>query len=435
MAAGQALYFAATVLWYSLPVVFQRPLPFPSAVDLMYFASYSLFAVFLVKLVRYRSPYEIRLEGRLALLDAGIFTAALSSVLWVTVIEPNVRAVGISLAERMAALAYPMFVAVLFALAARLFVARGRASVHEALLMLWVGAELSADAVYGYESANGSFSYGSPFFVMWVASYAAVAALALHPRFAELSKPTPARQGSTRIRLAFLFGAAVTPIALAVVALRHEEAGEAFGLLLAAAVTFLLVMVRISLLAGDLDEQRRLARELERMSEELRYSAYHDPLTGLGNRALLLDRLAHATTRRPLREGFETALLLLDLDGFKTVNDTLGHEAGDQLLCDVARRLSASLRPADTVARLGGDEFAVILEQVPTAHVLRATRRVLDALRLPAAIHGRTYSAKASIGICIADAHDDAKTVLRNADLAMYAAKAHGGDRYELFHS
>jgi diguanylate cyclase (GGDEF)-like protein len=435
MAAGQIVYLLATVPWYSLPVMFGRPVPFPSIIDFGYFASYLLFAVFLVKLVGQRSPGESRVERRLAMLDAGIFTAAMSSVLWVAVIEPNVRQPGLPAIDRAVALAYPMFVAVLFALAMRLFVGSSRGSVPETLLMLWVGGELAADILYGYQSANGTFSYGSPFSVLWLMSYAAVAALALHPRFADLSRPTRTRTGSTGTRLTLLFGAAAVPLTLAGVAVSNRATGQATALLAAAGLTFLLVIVRVSLIAGDLAEQRRLARELERLSDELRHSAFHDSLTGLGNRALLMDRLGQALRQRPQRAGLETALLLLDLDGFKTVNDTLGHEAGDELLCDVAERLVATLRASDTVVRLGGDEFAVILEQLATDHLLRTAKRVLDVLRAPVTFHGRQHSARGSIGICVAGDDDDPRTILRNADLAMYAAKAHGGDRYELFHA
>jgi diguanylate cyclase (GGDEF)-like protein/PAS domain S-box-containing protein len=167
---------------------------------------------------------------------------------------------------------------------------------------------------------------------------------------------------------------------------------------------------------------------------ELRHQAFHDSLTGLANRALFIDRVDHAI-RRHDRDDQLSAVLLLDLDGFKTVNDSLGHTIGDQLLIDVARRLEATLRQADTAARLGGDEFAVLLEDLDLAEEASdASQRIIDALAAPFCLAGKEIFVHASIGITIAGLDgQDAEALVRNADTAMYRAKSAGKACYRLF--
>jgi diguanylate cyclase (GGDEF)-like protein len=162
------------------------------------------------------------------------------------------------------------------------------------------------------------------------------------------------------------------------------------------------------------------------------HQALHDSLTGLPNRALFLDRLAHALSRRGSGGGGEVSVLFCDLDRFKTINDSLGHEAGDELLVAVARRILACLRGSDTAARLGGDEFVVLLEDVQsTAEAVAVADRITEAFRTPFAIVGREVYVSASIGIVRGST--DAEELLRNADVAMYRAKAEGSGRSAVF--
>lgn len=163
------------------------------------------------------------------------------------------------------------------------------------------------------------------------------------------------------------------------------------------------------------------------MEEQLSHQAFHDGLTGLSNRALFTDRVDHAL-QRAARTGLQPAVIFLDLDGFKTVNDSLGHGAGDELLVEVARRLSASVRPSDTAARLGGDEFAVLVEESLDSadEAVLVADRILLALSTPFDVAGQRVRISASLGIAVAGTDATATSLLRDADVAMYRAKADG---------
>src|SRR3954447_4719085 len=178
-------------------------------------------------------------------------------------------------------------------------------------------------------------------------------------------------------------------------------------------------------------EHASLALTDARRVDTMLHQALHDALTGLPNRALFTDRLKHALTHGR-RRGTACGVIFLDLDRFKTVNDSLGHAAGDELLVSVARRIDDSLRSADTSARLGGDEFAVLLEDLagPEECVIVA-QRIADALRAPVVVQGREVFVSASVGI--ACGRHGASELLRQADVAMYRAKALGKGRHAVY--
>jgi diguanylate cyclase (GGDEF)-like protein/PAS domain S-box-containing protein len=171
------------------------------------------------------------------------------------------------------------------------------------------------------------------------------------------------------------------------------------------------------------------------LEDELAHQAFHDSLTGLSNRAVFRDRVDHALARTA-RNGLAVSVLLLDLDGFKMINDSLGHDAGDELLIAVGGRLQACARSSDTVARLGGDEFVILLED--EGNQTRATAvadRLLRQLTDPFEVRGREVFVRASIGIALGgDSSATPDELIRNADTAMYEAKSAGKGRYEIFH-
>jgi diguanylate cyclase (GGDEF)-like protein len=173
-------------------------------------------------------------------------------------------------------------------------------------------------------------------------------------------------------------------------------------------------------------EQGRLGRqvdELRDLQRALEHQAFHDPLTGLANRLLFSDRVGNALARR----SGNAAVMYIDLDDFKGVNDTLGHEAGDALLVAVGDRLRDALRAADTPARLGGDEFAVLLVDISEENARTVANRILSFLARPLDVGGGERPIRASLGLALGDAGTTSvEQLLRNADAAMYAAKHRG---------
>jgi diguanylate cyclase (GGDEF)-like protein len=197
-----------------------------------------------------------------------------------------------------------------------------------------------------------------------------------------------------------------------VVGARAMMGSDIDGLLLAVAGSAVaaLVMVRIW----------RLSAARDRAERSLRFEATHDPLTGLPNRREFLDQLSTELNRSP-----PCVIFFCDLDGFKNVNDRLGHGAGDELLIEVGRRLRACVRHDDLVSRFGGDEFLILLRDQDIADVTNVRNRIADALSRPIQVRDESVSIGASIGIAIAAGEDDvdAETLIRRADRAMYEAK------------
>ena len=209
-----------------------------------------------------------------------------------------------------------------------------------------------------------------------------------------------------------------------------------------------LALLSMTLFTSTLDARlqsrtAQLAASLQSANKELQRRAFLDPLTELPNRLLLEDRLAHALARvardepgRGGRQARRLALLFIDLDGFKPVNDSFGHATGDQLLREVAQRLRTLARESDTVARLGGDEFVLLLEDVVDAAACAALAlRLIQSLSEPIEVGGRLQHVSASVGIAVYPEHGPGDKLMAHADAAMYAAKRAGGNTYALFQS
>lgn len=190
-------------------------------------------------------------------------------------------------------------------------------------------------------------------------------------------------------------------------------------------------------LSRHIAEQDRISKALEENKEHFRHAAFHDALTGLPNRPLLLDHLKLAIERSKRQQDHLFAVLFIDLDRFKNINDSLGHNTGDQLLIALSSRLGACLRPSDTIARLGGDEFAILLDGLEDWSVATGVaERIQEELLKPFSLNGHEVYTTASIGIRLSiDGREDAENMLRDADTAMYRAKDTGKARHELFHS
>ena len=201
--------------------------------------------------------------------------------------------------------------------------------------------------------------------------------------------------------------------------------------------------IAVEISAGTVIYDSRLAiqsihrdvSERKALEERLRHESLHDSLTQLPNRTLFVERLSHLIVRSGRNNLYNFAVLYLDLDRFKSVNDTLGHMAGDRLLVNLADKLKGCLRASDTIARIGGDEFAILLEQVDSVQTLKLLcERLLDTIKQPMAIRTNEISLSGSIGVVMGNAvYADPEDYLRDADIAMYIAKDRGKARFEIF--
>jgi diguanylate cyclase (GGDEF)-like protein len=195
------------------------------------------------------------------------------------------------------------------------------------------------------------------------------------------------------------------------------------------------VSERTEQLAATNQELEKEVLERRQVEEQLRHNAFHDGLTGLANRALFMDHLKLALGRAERHESYQFAVLFLDLDRFKVINDSLGHTAGDKFLVEIAHRLAAVMRPGDTVSRLGGDEFSVLLDDLSSAdEAERVAERLQAELAVPFNVGGQEVFTSVSIGIAMSTTSSQLpEDILRDADTAMYRAKQLGKARYEVF--
>ncbi|HEX7171211.1 MAG TPA: EAL domain-containing protein [Candidatus Limnocylindria bacterium] len=426
LAAGLALTTTGDWTWVLLVRVFGIE-PFPSVADAFYLSGIGVTGAAIVWLVRGRIP-----DGdRAGLLDALIVAVGAGLVSWVFLMAPIVDDMSATPAETAFALAYPLLDLVILAVLVRIALAPGRRGQALTMLLAALVALLGADFVYAFLALSDGYWTGHPVEAGWLMSAALFATAALHPSMREIAAPVEA--GDVRLspwRVGLL---AIASLMAPTVLLVQWMAGEPIDVPVIAAasiILFLLVIARLGSVVADLRANLRHRQALE---AELEQRAFHDPLTGLANRTLFANRLERALAQRDE----PVAVLFLDLDDFKTINDSHGHQAGDELLIEVARSLSANVRPEDTVARLGGDEFAVLVERNATEGVARQlANRLISGLRRPVRVAGRDRSVGASIGISLGHSgRASADQLMSEADIAMYVAKGDGKGGSSVFDS
>jgi diguanylate cyclase (GGDEF)-like protein len=417
--AGSWAVGQATWVWYEH--LLRRELPFPSLADLGYLAAIPLAAAAMLAFPGRAERATIAVRS---LLDGAVIASSLLYSSWALVLGPVFRAGEGSVLEQAIALAYPLGDVVLVTF---VLVVVARIRVGGAPVLLLAAGLLSlavADSGFAYLTQEGAYRTGVPSDAGWFAGYLLVAVAARRPAAAGITW-VGRRRGRFQILLPYC------PLALAVaISVTLQLRGQASGPFLYWTFVALVLLIVGRQLLTVLDNQA-LNRRLAAMVGQLEHRAFHDGLTGLPNRVLFRERVGHALSRRS-QAGTPLALLFIDLDDFKTVNDQLGHAAGDDLLAAVAGRLTTCVRGEDTVARLGGDEFAILLEQSSSHEVaVRVAGRILEAMRPPFSLEGRQVQVGASVGVTVSGA-TEVDQVLREADAAMYTAKAHGKGRYEL---
>ena len=413
LAGGLAAWSVGQAIWcYYVVKEGSDQIPFPSAAA----AAYLLFPVgACAALLLFPAGDSGHSRTRL-ILDGIIVAGSLFVVSWVSVLGSVYHAGSDTPASLVLSLAYPVADLVIATMAI-VVLTRAVAGQRLTLGLLCIGIilmALSASAV-SYLTALGTYRNGGVTDLGWVAAFVAIGLAALSSTRTPSPEPVPV-QIPSRARLWLPY----VPLLLAVaVGLQRELPGLGSGPIPAAIMVLVFALLARQFIV--LAENRRLLLTVARQ-------AFRDRLTGLANRALFLDRLDQAVQRKR-RELTPIVVLCVDLDDFKTVNDSLGHPAGDELLIRVAERLTGCMRSTDTVARLGGDEFAALVEG-SVEDALSAADRVLEAFIPPFVIDGVALSIRPSIGLTIATSEvPDATTesLLKQADLAMYAAKRCGG--------
>ena len=423
MALGQGFFVFGDLMWNYYTAVGEEP--FPSVADALYLAGYPFVAAGLFLLIRRR------LAGgdRSGLLDAGILTTAVAILSWTFLMQHHMAGSDLDPLSVGISLAYPLADLLLIGVAMGLLTTPGARAPAFRLLGLSLVTLLAADQVYAMQALNESYISGGPIDSLYLVSYLLFGTAAAHPSMRRLTDPHPvAVTWLGPVRLVCLAGAMVTgPI---LVTLGPTGDGGLIVIAAGTALLSLLVLVRLAGLVGLLERDVAARRLLE---ARLSYQAFHDPLTGLANRRRFVEHAEAALAARP-RPG-SMAALFLDLDDFKTVNDSLGHAASDELLIAVSERIRAGLRAEDMAARLGGDEFGVLLLDIPdAAYAAQVSSLLLTALDAPLEIAGESVRVGASIGIAVdTAAMTSVDHLLGDADVAMYQAKALGKGRHQVF--
>ena len=425
MAAGLALWAIADGIGNWLSNV--RGIDaFPTVADPIYLLGYGVVAASIVTLIGRHG------RDTAGTLDSLILTTSLAVLSWVLLARPTIATYQDSPAAAAVAVSYPIADIVLAGLLIRLVTTTGGRTRSYRLLVLALVLLIAADTASSALQLL-TFADSQPLDYLWMASYLVWGAAALDRSMVSLSAPVElTRTRFSRRRLAALtIAVLIAPVTLGVqTALGLSP--TVWAVVIFSIVAFLLVMARMSL---SIEQIQAANAERTAAQAELTHQAAHDPLTGLANRAHAM-RLVAGSLHRAQRSGAVIGLLFVDLDGFKQVNDTLGHQAGDEVLRAVADRMRASVRAGDVVARLGGDEFLVLLEPLDeeAAGVVVAERviaAIAEPLRLRSGHHARIG---ASGGLAISqDAAIDPERLLQEADIAVYRAKSSGRGRVEVF--
>jgi diguanylate cyclase len=425
-----ASWAAGEAAWCYYELLAARATPFPSLAD----AGFLLFPpAAMLGLWWYPSGAGGRARTRL-LLDAFTVAASLLLISWVTVLGVVYHAGGDNRFAFAVSLAYPLGDLALLTVAV-LVLTRGVGHRQLPLQLMSAGMAAMAvsDSAFTYLTATGAYRSGGLTDLGWPAAFLllAVAALAERPDD-HGSEHLRAPAAPSRAAVFMPYGALLLAAGIAAAQLltgNRVDRVEQGNLALLIVLVFVRQLVTLA-------ENNQLIRAVALREEQLRHQAFHDPLTGLANRALFANRLEHAVELHR-RDARPLSVLLLDLDDFKDINDTLGHPAGDELLVRVAERLRGCLRSADTVARLGGDEFAVLLEagSEPPEQV---AARVVAAFSQPFPLAAGEAVVTSSIGLAVDSpetAQLSSEDIMRDVDVAMYAAKRGGKGHFAVFTS
>ncbi|WP_051797945.1 putative bifunctional diguanylate cyclase/phosphodiesterase [Catenuloplanes japonicus] len=441
--AGLSVPLVANVTWLALGLAGVR-FGYPGPMDWFYYLMYPLIFAGLLGLPERGGKGA----WRAGTLETGIFACAGAVLYWTVLVDPVLNNLDAELtAAGSFALAYPLMDLLIICGAVRLAIIGSGRTAWNALVVL-AGLSLTVGDttffIHVVDGGDGRLNLLSAS-LCWLAGAVLVGATALHPamsaggRLADVRRTHPHLMFASYLALVLIVPAATTVSLLTELRAGSIGAVDVAVPMGATAVTLVLLVTRLTQIARIAESraralvvrgaalERALARQ-ESLQDQLSHQALHDSLTGLPNRLLLRQRVEAA-----LAGGGEATLIMLDLDGFKDVNDRFGHPTGDALLAVVADRLQTGLRAGDTLARLGGDEFAVLLQDVADRDAVTIGEKLVALVRRPVEVGDHRLHTTASLGLRTLDARLSTSEMLRDVDLALYAAKAAGKDQVVSF--
>ncbi len=422
--ASAATWGAGQAVWSYMELIAHQDNPFPSLADIGYIGAAPLLLAGLFTMPVWPSGSVAKFR---AFTDGLLIAGGLLLISWYTVLAALVASPADTVLAQALSLAYPIgdvIVVTVLAIMWSRTLSEGRGPI--ALLMCGLGSIALADSTFAYLQAQASFGSGNVVDIGWVAGYLLVGLAAL----LALGRAMGTRRGTAPRWRAALLPYVPLPVAIGFAIDEQLTQGyiNTFTLSLGLGL-FLLVLLRQGLAVR---ENVILLRRLASNETELNHRAEHDPLTDLSNRTSFI-RFVDDYLAGPMPDRL-CAVLFVDLDDFKHINDSLGHAMGDQAIVAVGQRLKACMRDHDLVARLGGDEFAVFLTRLTdVGQMVTIAERLIETLNEPFHSSDMRASVCGTIGVAIAEPGDDAGELLRRADIAMYAAKARGKGLFGIF--
>jgi len=440
IALAGACFAVGDNVYYIYSYILHETAPYPSYADAFYLAGYPFLFAGVLRLTRQRATSSSREEGA----DALIVSLGALAISWQFLMSSYVHDSTLTTFGMAVNLAYPiMDIGLIFIVFHALLFRQQRFVVHRllssAILVMFLG-----DFIYDLLVLHHNYVSGSFVDAFLLAEYVLIAAAALHPSMAEGTlrvEDTEVTRKETetiaRSRIPYVLLPGFIPPTILVVTTSFHLSVDVLAMSVISVAVFAAIGLRVLWMfqrvrSQSLKLEDGLARleisflHRDKLEEDLRHQALHDPLTGLANRILFEDRLSQAYARTSRKSGIG-AVMMLDLDDFKEINDSHGHLAGDKLLVEVARRLDAVTRPSDTLSRFGGDEFLYLTEGLTSEdEVHQISKRLLREFDRTFTIDGFTIEQRASVGVVICDStslsNDDC---LRDADAALYEAKRH----------
>ena len=427
---GTLAYVVGQGIW-SWNQVIAHQAPFPSSSDLAFLACYPLLLLGVLLLSAHPLPHISRVRVGL---DGLMMMTAIITFSWYFVLGPTLLQGSTSLLAKVVGTAYPCGDLVLLLCVLLLWTREPDRALRPVLLLLSLGmfTLVLADSIYDYQNLQNSFAIGGLIDPLWSLGFQCIGLGVLALRRVPKLLPAVSLQPSRPLWQILLPYAFIPALGLLLLYMWRTPGDYALqpGVYVGAALLVGLVVVRQIVAMRELhtlyvnnDALKVANTQLEIQAQELEIQATHDALTGLPNRSLLWTRI-QLVLPSAQRDRHSAALLVLDLDRFKEVNDTFGHQLGDQLLRHVGERLCQSVDPAVTVSRLGGDEFAVFLPTADETTALQVVMQLQTALEEPFLIGGYPLQIEASTGIALYPEHgNDPETLCQHADVAMYLAK------------